>query len=100
MVIKFNCTKVLISKIGWIKVYSSAGDTAINNGELKMVKLKKDGKSAWFVAKDPSIRVFKCVKRFRSGEWYVTKDGEVILWCHGKQSVLSQLEELKPEVAA
>lgn len=81
-------------------IFTSAGETATNNGELAMVKLKKDGKNAWVVAKDPSIRVFKCVKRFRSGEWYVTKDGEKILWCHYKHSILQELEKLKPELAA
>jgi len=65
-----------------------------------MIKLKKDGKNAWVVAKDPSIRIFKCVKRFRSGEWYATKDGETIAWCHHKHSVLRHLESLRPELAA
>ena len=65
-----------------------------------MVKLKKIDKSVWSVAKDPSIRVYKCTKRFRSGEWYVTQNGNQLLWSHYKHVILQDLEELKPELAA
>ena len=65
-----------------------------------MVKLKKIGKSVWSVAKDPSITIYKCTRRFRSGEWYVVENGDQILWSHYKHVILQNLEELTPELAA
>jgi hypothetical protein len=67
---------------------------------MDMIKLKKDGANAWIVAKDPSIKVFKCVKRFKSGEWYVTQNDEELLYSHYKHAILEELEILKPELAA
>lgn len=65
-----------------------------------MIKLKKVARSVWIAAKDPSIKVFKCNKRFRSGEWYVTQNDEKILWCFYKHTILKELEALRPELAA